>query len=79
MDPIIPEDGKVIIRIWIGRCIVTRYVQLDTCEFVAEAAANWTALEADACRAVAAQVGAITESGDVDCPAELAARAVWAE
>lgn len=79
MEPIIPADGKTIIRVFAGRCLVARYVQTASYDFEVETAANWQALQDDARRAVEAQTGAITGSGDFECPPDLAARAVWAE
>ena len=74
---VIPEDNLPIIVVDKGHCIVARYRQVAAYKYEVERAANWPALENDACAAVEAQVGAITEDGHFPCPPELAARAVW--
>lgn len=73
--PVIPSDNLVVILVHGTRCIVARYRQIGPYEFELEHAANWEALEAEACAAVQEMVGAIVESNVYPCPGALAARA----
>jgi hypothetical protein len=79
MLPILPLPGQVFIHVRLGRCAVARLVQVAPYEYEVQRAANWEALEPDACAAVEAQVGAIVEDGMVRCPDDLAAKATWPE
>jgi hypothetical protein len=77
IEPVIPADKRVIIRTQAGRVIVARYHDTGHYTFAIEDAANWRALEADACQAVEDLVGAITGDEHFPCPDALAARARW--
>jgi hypothetical protein len=79
LNVIPPEDKRIIIRVRAERCMVARFRETEPFIYAVEFAANWEDLEPDARQAAQAQVGALVVNEDLDCPSDLAARAVWPE
>lgn len=79
ITPVVPSDNLIVILTHNARCIVARYRQVGPYTYDLVRAANWQALEDEACAAVQALIGAITDSDVYPCPEDIAQRAVWGD